>query len=151
MIDLGKKGWEAVMRLPSHRKLLFLGGVLLLAAPAALPADKGTTDSKVSIEPRAKPAANAPAPTRANIRVDTTLVLIPVTVTDPLNRFVTGLEKENFRLFEDKKEQQLQQFSSEDAPLSVGLVFDTSGSMGNKLEKSRQAVSQFFKTANPED
>ena len=43
------------------------------------------------------------------------------------------------------------QFSSEDAPLSVGLVFDASGSMGHKLEKSRQAVAQFFKTANPED
>ena len=88
---------------------------------------------------------------KANIRVDTTLVLIPVTVTDPLNRFVTGLEKENFRVFEDKIEQQIMQFSSEDAPLSVGIIFDCSGSMGHKLEKSRQAVAQFFKTANPED
>ncbi|MGP8244102.1 MAG: VWA domain-containing protein [Bryobacteraceae bacterium] len=88
---------------------------------------------------------------RANIRIDSTLVLIPVTVTDPMNRFVTGLEKENFRLFEDKKEQDISQFSSEDAPLSVGVIFDCSGSMGHKLEKSRLAVSQFFKTANPED
>ena len=63
--------------------------------------------------------------------MDTTLVLIPVTVTDPLNRFVTGLEKENFRVFEDKIEQQIAQFSSEDAPLSVGIVFDCSGSMGS--------------------
>ena len=76
---------------------------------------------------------------------------IPVTVTDPLNRFVTGLEAENFRVFEDKSEQKLVQFSNEDAPLAIGMVFDCSGSMGNKLEKSRQAVSQFFKTANPED
>jgi VWFA-related protein len=72
-------------------------------------------------------------------------------VTDPLNRFVTGLERENFRLFEDKSEQKVTHFASEDAPLSVGLVFDTSGSMGSKLDKSRQAVGQFFKTANPED
>ena len=64
---------------------------------------------------------------------------------------MTGLEKENFRLFEDKSEQKLVHFASEDAPLSIGLVFDTSGSMGNKLAKSRQAVAQFFKTANPED
>jgi VWFA-related protein len=78
-------------------------------------------------------------------------VLIPVTVTDPLNRFVTGLDKDNFRLFEDKEEQTVTQFSSEDAPLSVGLVFDTSGSMGNKLMKSRQAAAAFFRTANPED
>ncbi len=68
-----------------------------------------------------------------------------------MNRFVTGLEREHFKIFEDKVEQEIQQFSSEDAPLSVGLVFDTSGSMGSKLQKSRQAVAQFFKTANPED
>jgi len=77
--------------------------------------------------------------------------LIPVTVTDPLNRFVTGLDRENFRLFEDKSEQKVTHFASEDAPLSIGVVFDISGSMGSKLERSRQAVSQFFKTANPED
>src|ERR1019366_9346313 len=86
-----------------------------------------------------------------NIRVDSTLVLIPVTVTDPLNRFVTGLEKENFKLTEDKQPQEITQFSSEDAPRSVGVVFDCSGSMGHKLDKSRQAVAQFFKTANPDD
>lgn len=108
-------------------------------------------DSKVSIEPRAKPSADSAPKPRADIRVDSTLVLIPVTVTDPYNRFVTGLEKENFKLFEDKKEQEIVQFSSEDAPLSVGVVFDCSGSMGSKLEKSRQAVVQFFRTANPED
>ena len=78
-------------------------------------------------------------------------MLIPVTVTDPMNRFVTGLEKENFKIFEDKKEQEVRQFSSEDAPISVGVVFDCSGSMGHKLEKSRLAVAQFFKMANPED
>jgi Ca-activated chloride channel family protein len=72
-------------------------------------------------------------------------------VTDPLSRFVTGLEKEDFRVFEDKVEQQITQFSSEDVPLSVGIVFDTSGSMGAKLGSSRQAVAQFLKTANPED
>jgi VWFA-related protein len=83
--------------------------------------------------------------------VDTNLVLIPVTVTDPMNRFVTGLEKEHFRLEEDKVEQTITHFASEDAPLSVGVVFDTSGSMGSKLQKSRMAVAQFMKTANPED
>jgi Ca-activated chloride channel homolog len=88
---------------------------------------------------------------RSNIRVDSTLVLIPVTVTDPMNRFVTGLEKENFKLTEDSLPQEVTQFSSEDAPLSVGVVFDCSGSMGHKLDKSRQAVAQFFKLANPED
>jgi Ca-activated chloride channel homolog len=141
------------MRQLSRPKLLFVLGIPVLALMAAFAADQRSTgqEAKPNIEPRSKaPVASAPAP-RANIRVDTTLVLIPVTVTDPLNRFVTGLEKENFKVYEDKKEQQVAQFSSEDAPLSIGIVFDCSGSMGNKLLKSRQAVAQFFKTANPED
>ena len=87
----------------------------------------------------------------ADIKVTSTLVLINVTVTDPLSRFVTGLERDNFRLFEDKKEQEISAFSSEDAPISIGLVFDTSGSMGSKLQKSREAASDFFQTANPDD
>ena len=86
-----------------------------------------------------------------NLRIDTNLVLIPVTVTTPLNQFVTGMEKENFRLMEDKVEQEVSYFASFDAPLSIGLVFDISGSMGNKLNKSRQAAAEFFKTANPQD
>lgn len=94
---------------------------------------------------------DAEASRPANLRIDTNLVLIPVSVTDPLNRFVTGLERKDFKVFEDKVEQSIAQFASEDAPLSVGLVFDTSNSMGAKLQKSRQAAAQFFKTANPED
>ncbi|MGD0667900.1 MAG: VWA domain-containing protein [Bryobacteraceae bacterium] len=101
--------------------------------------------------PRPKPPDRERILPKADIRVDSTLVLIPVTVTDPMNRFVTGLEKENFKVFEDRKEQEISQFSSEDAPLSAGVIFDCSGSMGHKLEKSRLAVSEFFKTANPED
>ncbi len=82
------------------------------------------------ITPRAKPAEAAPPLPRANIRIDTNVVLIPVTVTDPLNRFVTGLEQDSFKVFEDKLEQKIVSFGSEDAPLSIGIVFDTSGSMG---------------------
>ncbi len=106
-----------------------------------------------NISPRIKGKDKAePEPERrSNIRIDSTLVLIPVAVTDPMSRFVTGLDKENFKVYEDKVEQEIAQFSSEDAPLSIGIVFDTSGSMGQKLQKSRQAVAQFMKTANPED
>ncbi len=105
-----------------------------------------TVESRKSITP-----AGAVASRPVDLRVNKTLVLINVTVTDPLNRFVTGLEKEHFRLFEDKVEQEISQFSCEDAPISIGLVFDTSGSMGPKLQKSRQAAAEFFKTANPSD
>ena len=84
-------------------------------------------------------------------RADSTLVLVPVSVTDPSNRYVLGLEKEDLHLFEDGVEQKVTHFSNEDAPLSIGLLVDTSGSMGAKLMKSRQAVTQFLKTANPED
>ncbi len=111
-------------------------------------------DARVNIEPRLRnrPASDAPDRPRNNsIRVESNEVHIPVTVTDPLNRFVTGLEKDHFRVFEDKIEQKVTYFSSEDAPITIGLVFDTSGSMGNKLLKSRQAVVQLMKTANPED
>lgn len=124
-----------------------LGGVLGLAWAA------WAQEARPRIVPRPKPGAEAPESERVtpNIRIDTNLVLIPVTVTTPLNQFVTGMEKENFRVFEDKVEQEISYFASFDAPLSVGLVFDASGSMGNKLSKSRQAAAQFFKTANPDD
>ena len=137
------------MMLPSRRKwflvgAVFVGGVLWGGNQAG-------SGAQVAITPRSKLTAKEEILPKSNIRSDVNLVLIPVTVTDPLNRFVTGLEKENFKVFEDKKQQAISQFSSEDAPLSIGILFDCSGSMGAKLAKSREAVAQFLKTANPED
>ncbi len=86
-----------------------------------------------------------------SIRVNTTFVLIPVTVTDQQNRFVLGLSRQNFDLSEDGSDQKITQVSGEDAPLSVGLLVDTSGSMGVKLDLSRRAVREFLKTMNPAD
>jgi len=130
---------------------VFISALISLSVAAQSSGSDEDSQQKVSIEPRAKPTPAVPSSPRSNIRIDTTVVQIPVTVTDPLNRFVTGLEKEHFRVFEDKVEQKLQYFASEDAPISVGLIFDTSGSMGSKLDKSRQAVAQFFRTTNPQD
>lgn len=93
-------------------------------------------------------ASAQPAP---RFNVDTTLVLIPANVTDPANRFVLGLQKQDFHVVEDGTEQTIAHFSGEDTPLSVGLVFDASGSMDDKLEISRQAALQFLKTMNPQD
>jgi len=110
----------------------------------------------VSIQPRIRPPAPGTAETildrRADLRIDTTLVLVPVGVTiAATGKLLTGLEKDNFELTEDKISQEIATFGSEDVPLSVGIVFDCSGSMGSKLERSRQAVAQFMRTANPED
>ncbi len=88
---------------------------------------------------------------RAIIKVDVDLALVSVTVTDPTGRMVTGLEQEHFILKEDGNRQEIQQFGAEDAPLSLAVVFDASGSMGHKMSNAREAVAQFFKTANPDD
>jgi hypothetical protein len=100
------------------------------------------SDVKPNLEPRIRPRPGAatgeedPGDRRSNIRVDSTLVLIPVSVMDPMNRSVTGLEKEHFRVFEDKVEQEVAQFSSEDSPITVGVVFDASGSMARRWPSS---------------
>jgi VWFA-related protein len=107
-----------------------------------------------SSQPAVTPLAVTP-PTQEStgltLRVDTTLVQIPVAVTDSLNRFVLGLQKEDFHLFEDGVEQNVAHFSGEDAPLSVGLAFDESGSMDYKLRTSQAAVAQLLKSMNADD
>jgi Ca-activated chloride channel family protein len=95
--------------------------------------------------------AKAEAIPRADLSVDVPLVLIPVHVTTPLGASVTTLQQSNFHLFEDGVEQKITHFASDDAPLSVGFLFDASGSMRNKLRKSAEAAAAFFKTANAED
>jgi len=88
---------------------------------------------------------------RPHLRVDSTLVLIPAHVTTAAGTSVTNLTPEHFRLFEDNVEQKITHFAKDDAPISIGLVFDSSGSMHNKIRKSSEAAATFFKTANAED
>jgi Ca-activated chloride channel family protein len=85
------------------------------------------------------------------LQVDVNLVVVNVTVTDPFDRIVTGLDQDNFQLYDEKVEQKIVTFSTEDAPISVGMIFDCSGSMGDKIQKSKEAALQFFKTSNPQD
>ena len=130
----------------------------LLACWAVLPALAQNDD--IHVTPRetkkaeATPAPDMPADPSLRthtkpLRKDVDLVLVPVTITDPMNRLVTGLEKENFQLTDNGQQQQIRHFSSEDAPISLGVIFDISGSMADKIDKSRQAVVEFFRTANP--
>src|SRR6266849_3661215 len=86
-----------------------------------------------------------------SVHLDVELALVNVTVTDPYSRLVTGPEPDNFRVFEDNVEQEVVNFSSEDVPISIGVILDLSGSMANKLGKAKEAAFQFFKAANPED
>jgi Ca-activated chloride channel family protein len=101
----------------------------------------------------AKPTV-VPASLNARVRplkVAVDLVLVPVTITDPMSRLVTGLERENFELFEGNAKEEIKSFSSEDAPVSLGVIFDSSGSMSSKMDRAKDAVVEFFKTANPQD
>ena len=125
--------------------------LLLACALLVVPAYSQKTGPIAPENDTAKSSAERPRSPDRTIRVDVDLVLVNVTVTDPFNRLVTGLEKENFRAFEDNTEQDIVHFSSEDVPISIGVIFDMSGSMSNKVDKARLAAVQFFKTANPQD
>jgi Ca-activated chloride channel homolog len=85
------------------------------------------------------------------IRTDARLVLVPVIVTDPDERVVSGLSRDNFEVFEGKKPQTIQHFSSEDEPVSLGIILDVSGSMSDKMDRLREAVNEFCDTANLQD
>ena len=98
-----------------------------------------------------KDTAAKPFKPSDTLHIDVDLAVVNVTVTDPYNRLVTGLDPDNFRVFEDNVEQEVVTFSSEDVPISIGVIFDFSGSMTNKVGKAREAAMQFFKTANPQD
>jgi len=95
---------------------------------------------------------SAPGMARSTaLRVSVDLVLVPVTVTDTLNRPKTNLGREDFTVYEEDQAQDIRYFSKEDSPISVGLLLDVSKSMHDKIDTERVAVDQFFKNANPQD
>jgi Ca-activated chloride channel family protein len=96
-------------------------------------------------------AAQATSHRDARLRIDVNLVQVPLTVTDPMNRLVTGLEKENFVVYDNNIGQTIKYFSSEDAPLTIGIIFDLSGSMSSKFVRARKALTEFLRTSNPQD
>lgn len=130
---------------------LLLGFFPLLAwaqQQAVGPVETRDDSPRVSIVPRGRPR---PAARGAEIRVDVNEVLIPVTVTDLLGKPVLGLSSQAFHVSEDGVEQPLARLVNQDAPLSVGLVFDASKSMDDKLDKSREAVAQLLRFSGPGD
>jgi Ca-activated chloride channel family protein len=142
--------------------LLTFAALPLASLPASAQTASGSSDNKPADD--AKPADDgkpkddvkkdtpgASIMPKQGLHMDVDLALVNVTVTDPYNRLVTGLDPDNFRVFEDNIEQEVVTFSSEDVPISIGVIFDFSGSMANKIGKAREAAVQFFKTANPQD
>ncbi|MGA9884282.1 MAG: VWA domain-containing protein [Candidatus Acidiferrales bacterium] len=98
-----------------------------------------------------RPAQSRKLPFGKPITTRTEMTLVNASVFDPLGRIVTGLQQENFRVFEDGVEQEVVYFASDDVPVSIGVIFDMSGSMADKIQKSRNAAVQFFRTSNPRD
>ena len=114
--------------------------------PAAPP--PGTPSSQ---PPPVEGPAGLTARPDERFRVNVNLVLIPLTVTDPMDRLVTGLEKGNFFIYEDNHLETIKSFSTEDAPVSIGVIFDMSGSMADKILRARDSILEFMKTSNPQD
>jgi Ca-activated chloride channel family protein len=142
--------------------------ILALASfPLALPVF-AQNDADVHIVPRPQPhkqpenqpekhlsdssaGGSSPSPHSKPLVANVDLVLVPVTVADRKNRAVTGLEKQNFEVYEDGELQGIRSFSAEDAPISLGVILDTSNSMRNKLDVAGKSIVEFFRTANPLD
>ena len=151
---------SAVGRKPLIVRWLLCGVLCLVAALTSLfaqenPLGNATTPSRPA-EPARKPLEPATpndgqARRNSTIRVETNLVLVPMTVTDSQNRLVTGLERENFYVYDNDKPQTIRSFSTDDAPVTIGIIFDLSGSMSSKYARARKALSEFMRTSNPQD
>ena len=133
--------------------LRVLLAVLCLWLPATAqenPLDQVNTQAPVKA-PQAHGAVEAPGSSLPRLHVEANLVLVPMTVTDPMNRLVTGLESPNFEIFDNNTGQAIKSFSTEDTPVTIGVVFDLSGSMQTKFVRARNALSEFLRTSNPAD
>ena len=141
------------MRSRAHSVMLLSCLALSLAALLAAPTLSTAQDKKASpAKPKPTPEEGIPLGDQSVIKVDTDLVTFTVTVTDQYGRYVSGLTQKAFTVFEDKQEQEITYFSDDDAPVSVGVVFDVSGSMsGEKISRARQALSRFIQTSHNSD
>jgi len=142
------------------KRILLLRYASIIASTLVLASAIGLAQSELDtahIFPRENPQmlasanlATSPGHMHA-IKQNVDLVLVPVSVTDGRQRLVTGLDQSNFQVLEGKKVQEIRHFSNEDAPVSVGVIVDTSGSMKDKMERVREAVTQFCEIANVQD
>jgi Ca-activated chloride channel homolog len=148
LIVVGAGSWGMVGSVVCRAQENPLGEVHTQPPP---PPPKTPESTKPVIEGAENAAALATSRRDARIRVDVNLVLVPATVTDPMNRLVTGLERENFQVYDNNIGQVIKSFSTEDAPVTIGIIFDLSGSMTSKFMRARKALSEFLRTSNPQD
>ena len=111
-----------------------------VTTPRPPPPAKTEEDKKPVIEGAENAVKLGTSQRDARIRVDVNLVLVPMTVTDPMNRLVTGLERENFQVFDNNVGQTIKSFSTDDAPVTIGIVFDLSGSMTSKFMRATEGA-----------
>ena len=90
-----------------------------------------------------------PPPPRLRAEVD--MVMVRVSVTDPLNRYVIGLGMDHFKVFENKIEQEITHFSNDRSPVSVGIILDISGSMGDNILSARNSIVRFLEQGSAGD
>jgi Ca-activated chloride channel family protein len=134
------KNFQFVSRSCSSHQWIFLILILL-----------GGTFAAFAQTPEPTPPAQE-EPDDKPLSVKTDLVTLTLTVTDLYGRFVSGLNKNAFTVFDDNQEQEITFFSDVDAPVSVGILFDVSGSMsGEKIGKARKALERFINTSHPSD
>ncbi|HEX8142911.1 MAG TPA: VWA domain-containing protein [Pyrinomonadaceae bacterium] len=128
--------------------------VALLSAHQSSAQPRPEAAASPSPSPSQSPATQRrpTAGTDEQIVINTDLITLTVTVTDAYGRYVSGLEKKHFTIFDDKVQQEIAFFSDDDAPVSVGVIFDVSGSMsGDKIRKAREALARFIQTSHNSD
>jgi Ca-activated chloride channel homolog len=147
--------------------ILLLFSVVTLTLPLDAPAqEESKPAAQEPVAPANKPLPPLPLPpplpenndknslgqdNTPVIKTSTNLVTLNVTVTDPYGRYVTGLGKEHFEIFDDKVPQRIEFFNDADAPVSIGLIFDVSGSMKGRISRSYDALQRFCNTGHQED
>ncbi|HEX8186337.1 MAG TPA: hypothetical protein VF747_16345, partial [Blastocatellia bacterium] len=128
--------------------------------------DNKPSNQSPNVDAAKATTTNTPAPVKASaddvaapklIKPDDKIVLgigvvnVIVSVTDPYGRFVTGLGKDHFDVFDDKVKQQIAHFTDEDSPVSLGIVYDVSGSMKERIARSVKALRRFIDTSHDDD
>jgi Ca-activated chloride channel homolog len=153
IIDTGRRAKEIIYKMRGAVPLLLAIGVVLGVMTGTAAAQEGTPAARV---PNSLQSARQlrPGDSRypSTIKLGTALVSLRITVTDRTGRAIGGLKKEDFKIYENRVEQEASFFSDEDTPASVAILVDTSASMsGDKILRAKEALARFIQTSHPRD